>query len=229
MIHCSFSKAGPKERNQDVVLDVLPTAGGFVFAVADGVGGSANGGLAASRAISAVGKFLSSEVGGDLEAAFRAAQSAIRKDDAGKDTATTLTVCRLVEGRVHFAHVGDSRLYHLRKRGIITRTNDQTEIAELVRRGVFTPQEAKTYPRRNVLLSAISYSSDYDLEVGSFDIMKDDLLVLCTDGMYNVLNKSDIVALNEKYFQPRDFCNAAAEWIEERGPVDDYSWVVVRC
>src|SRR3546814_5436694 len=53
-------------------------------------------------------------------------------------------------------HVGDSRIYHLRGSGLVTRTKDQTEVQHLIDEGILTPERAKMYPRKNVLLSAIS-------------------------------------------------------------------------
>ncbi|WP_394662620.1 PP2C family protein-serine/threonine phosphatase [uncultured Sphingomonas sp.] len=222
-----FSFPGPKGDNQDAVLAPIAVNDSVYFAVADGVGGSDFGKLAAETAIHEISRRLDT-YDGNAEYLFSAIRTSVVDVSKGKEAATTLTFVKLTNNVAYVAHVGDSRLYHMRNEGIVTRTNDQTEIAELIRQGVFSPIEARHYRRKNVIISAISSVSEYNLELSSFSIASGDLLVACTDGVYNVIRKSKLISINNNYPDACDAAFALREAVVEAGPVDDYSGAVFR-
>lgn len=222
-----FSLAGPKGDNQDAVLAPLLCGEAIFFAVADGVGGSELGSLASSTAISEIKRRLPN-YNGNAEDLFNAARRAVIDASEGKDAATTLTFVNMKDNVVEVAHVGDSRLYHLRHQGLITRTADQTEIAELVRQGVFSAKEAQFYRRKNVIISAISSRVEFDLQRSRFDVIEGDLIVACTDGVYNAIQKKKFIELNIEHYDAKDYALALRQAVENAGPSDDYSCVVFR-
>jgi len=97
----------------------------------------------------------------------------------------TLSLCWFTPGRVYFAHVGDSRIYHLPGAGGIKQlTQDDTHVGWLLRQGQLNEREARTHPRRNVLQKALGGGNQFvDPQVGSVACPPGDQFLLCTDGL----------------------------------------------
>lgn len=195
----SFSIDGPKGQNDDRLL--LPTivADGWVSAVADGVGGNAGGGRAAEIALETIQKGLSAIADSSFKLLFDKACELMRAEASitpeFDKMATTLSVIAVSHGTARIGHVGDSRIYHIRDNGIVTRTRDQSEVAELVRQQVLTPAQAKRYPRRNVILSYLGPEAKFDLFEDQFEVRSDDMILLLTDGVYKEIRKSEILKM----------------------------------
>jgi protein phosphatase len=188
-------------------------------ALADGVGSYSGGGLAARTVVDLVGSRALRKKN-DFENLFRECKDALIKSKDVAKLGTTLTVMSLLESTVLFGHVGDCRIYHLRGGGVKTMTNDQTELAYLVGKGVLNRYEAKNYKRSSVLMSVLAPDKDYSLQFGSFNVMPGDRLILCSDGFYGVLSKRtirDISVDNSNFDEFVDAVNSVMLGIE----VDD--------
>ena len=107
--------------------------------------------------------------------------------------ATTLTAAILIGGTVYIGHVGDSRAYLLRNKQIIQITNDDTLVAEHVRKGTLTIQQANLYPS-NVLTQAIGLDQPLTPFTTRLSIVDNDQVLLCTDGLHGFLDDKDILA-----------------------------------
>lgn len=168
----------------------------LVAAIADGVGGHRGGAAAARTAALGSVKILDESPNLELESLFNTLADNIAEIAAltasDKDMATTLSVVELTSRYARFAHVGDSRIYHLRGNGIVQVTEDQTEVALLLRQGILSPARAKAYARRSVLLSALSARKDHATTVGEINIQAKDRLILLTDGAYRALSKKKL-------------------------------------
>ena len=158
-----------------------------VLAVADGLGGQQAGEVAAAAAIAAVAKVVSSPSSGALRAAAEEANRSIRRlaarnpERAGMGT--TLTAAALIEGRLAIVHVGDSRAYRFRAGELAQLTDDHSVVADLVRRGELTASEAAQHPQRNVITRAIGAEPVIRADVLDVDVLADDLVMLCSDGL----------------------------------------------
>lgn len=141
--------------------------------------------------------------------------------------ATTLSVVYISDHVVKVGHVGDSRVYHIRGNGIVTRTADQTELAELLKQNVLTAEQAKRYPRRNVLLSYLGPDSDFNLIETDFRVEEGDFLVLLTDGVYNEIRKSELVKLCTNSANATNFAERVKDLLEATGVRDDSSLVAI--
>lgn len=139
---------------------------------------------------------------------------------------TTLTVCLISQDSALVAHVGDTRLYHLRDKGIVTRTRDQTEAQELVDQGVLSQRRALNYHRKNILTSVLSNYTDYELYQTEINLLGNDRLILTTDGSYSLIKKSALLKISISSRNAKDLCDKALIEIES-GPIkDDYSMIV---
>jgi len=222
----SFSLPGRTDESSDALAYTLLPTGGLLLAIADGVGSASYGGAAAKLAVQTcveIGETL------DISALFSEVSSKIKASakNEGGQWSTTLTVCILPGSRAIVGHVGDTRIYHLRGSGLQSRTRDQTEVERLIEDGILSPERARRYPRRNVLLSALSGEGDFNLQRAEFDVLVGDRLLLLSDGVYRQVTKRDIVSLSEAHRQVPAFVNALKGLLMSRGLVDDASVLCV--
>jgi serine/threonine protein phosphatase PrpC len=232
MDSASFSVPGPKGSNQDSFLPPFSAEEFTVAAVADGVGGQADGRLASSTVIEAIHDFLRREPAAPLESAFASARESLarvcEKYPLARNMATTLSLVRWKGSRFEVGHVGDTRVYHIRDSGLISRTKDQTEIAELVRQNVFTPEEARRYPRKNILLSSLSADRPFEFYNTWFETEPGDIVVLCSDGLYNSVRKSELIQMASLWRDASEFAVNVRTALNENGVRDDATFIVIR-
>lgn len=220
----SFSIAHGQE-NEDCVANIAIN-GDHILVIADGVGSSEFSREASKIAVETSLKTLNKEGVNGMPAAFEDARKAltVRAQEVGaKSMSTTLTICWVSANSVVFGHVGDARIYHLRNGGLQTRTTDQTEIEHLVAQGVLSRERAKKYPRRNVLLSAVSSSSQFELQLGQFAIEVGDRILLLTDGLHKQISKHEIVEMSVRSSSVNAFLDLLRTAIQGKGLVDDAS------
>jgi len=176
----------------------------FAFAVSDGMGGAMAGEYASRIAVDKITTLLPAAfrrpehrtqaiAGQVLTELFRQVHRALRYlgscYDECADMEATLSLCWFTPGRVYFAHVGDSRIYHLPHAGGIHQlTQDDTHVGWLFRSGQLNEREARTHPRRNVLQKALGGGNQFvDPQVGSVACAAGDRFLLCTDGLVESL------------------------------------------
>lgn len=174
--------------------------GDFVFAVSDGMGGANAGEFASRIAVEKITKMMpplfrrgapgiSPGFGDVLGGLFGGIHKALQYLGASYEECSgmgaTLTLCWFVPGWVYFAHVGDSRLYHLPADGGMRQvSHDDTYVGWLFRNGQLNEREAKDHPRRNVLQKALGAGHQFiDPQVGALELRRGDRFLLCTDGV----------------------------------------------
>jgi serine/threonine protein phosphatase PrpC len=178
-----------RRRNEDSYVCEPP-----LFAVADGMGGAQAGEVASQLAAAAL-REGNGGGGGPEERVVSLIQEANRRvwqranDDAAASGMGTTVTAALVDpdGRVVFGHVGDSRAYVLRGDKLEQLTQDHSLVAELVRRGELSPQEAETHPQRSVITRALGTDPDVDVDTFSVDAHAGDLFLICSDGLSSMV------------------------------------------
>jgi protein phosphatase len=191
----SVGKTDPgrkRRRNEDSYVCEPP-----LFAVADGMGGAQAGEVASQLAAAALREGNGGGGGGAAEErvvsliqeANRRVWQRANEDAAASGMGTTVTAA-LVEpdGRVVFGHVGDSRAYVLRGEKLEQLTEDHSLVAELVRRGELSPQEAVTHPQRSVITRALGTDPDVDVDTFSVSAIAGDLFLICSDGLSSMVD-----------------------------------------
>lgn len=242
----SLSIRGPeRESNQDQSLGFTrsPEVYGYnaLLAVADGVSGNAGGHVASQLAIDQLVSGTMASVDyidlydegtarAYLENAFNEANTAVCRGGNHLPTfrmATTLTAMLVVGSNAFIAHVGDSRAYIMRSHGIRQVTMDHTWTAENVSKGILSKEEANVHPLRNTLTRAIGM--DGRLHVDSFQesLLDEDLLLLCTDGLYTMLSNQEILNIAES-LEPQLACDELVAVANSRGGRDDTTVVIAR-
>lgn len=187
-----------REENQD---DYLVDAGAGLFAVADGVGGLKDGRHASHTVIEALAGLTGfsnlMEFRDSFEAGVTRANHALRRfvRENGSALGTTLAALLIHDQALLCAWAGDSRIYRLRDQALTLLTDDHTEAADLLRQGTLTPEEARLWPRRNVITRAIGVDDAVNLEYRSGSIQSGDIYLLCSDGLTTHLSDTEILSI----------------------------------
>ncbi len=224
--HCSI--AGPKGENQDAVLQPFQLGDCFWCGIADGVGSSALGGLAARNSLEVIKQISDGEPMIDLFATVsRMLSEVAAEQETPKSISTTLSVLRICGDRAIVGHVGDTRISHYRGAGVMARTKDQTEVQKLLDDGVLTKNQARRYPRRNVLLSAMSAGRPYDLYEAEFTVQKGDRILLTTDGFHSKLMRRKIAKISSSTSDFDDFWKLIQEAVAAESLEDDASCLAI--
>jgi protein phosphatase len=191
----SVTDTGRRRRhNEDAFVNEPP-----LFAVADGMGGAQAGELASGLAAAAL-RDESSELAGGEERVNDLIQEANRRvyerqsqDASASGMGTTMTVAVVENGRVAIGHVGDSRAYLVRDGKLEQLTEDHSLVAELVRSGKLSPEEAEDHPQRSVITRALGTDPDVDVDVFSVETKSGDLFLLCSDGLTSMVDDETIL------------------------------------
>jgi len=210
--HAALSDCGKiREHNEDYLGRVIPAtaeegrARGWLFALADGVGGQAQGEIASRTAVeSLLAGFRASAPGeplaGLLPRLVQSANHAVYETGMGAAPggvamATTLVACALRYDRVVVAHVGDSRCYLIRRGHAASLTRDHTMASEQVRLGIISSRQAEGAEGRHVLLRSLGSNLFANVESAEHLLVSGDLLVLCSDGLHGSVGAADIARL----------------------------------
>src|SRR3954453_19952724 len=183
-----------------------------LFAVADGMGGAQAGELASGLAASAL-RDDSERLGGEqrddelIQEANRRVYERQSQDASASGMGTTMTVALVEDGQVAIGHVGDSRAYLIRDRALEQLTEDHSLVAERVRSGKLSPEEAEGHPQRSVITRALGTDPDVDVDTFSIEAKPGDLFLLCSDGLTSMVDDDTI--LREVERNRRDLKGAA--------------------
>jgi PPM family protein phosphatase len=198
--HIGLSHRGRRRRHNEDAYVVQPP----LFAVADGMGGAKAGEVASALAADAVqesgndGESGEARVAALIEEANRRVFRRASEDREASGMGTTMTVA-LVEGdEVAIGHVGDSRAYLIRDGRLEQLTDDHSLVAELVRSGKLTPEEAETHPQRSVITRALGTEADVDVDTFSVRSAPGDLFLLCSDGLTSMVDDETILDAVER-------------------------------
>jgi protein phosphatase len=184
-------------RNQDAYVSEPP-----LFAVADGMGGAQAGELASQLAAAAIEERTGADGRGEEAVAelVRHANDRVYRratEDpaaAGMGTTATVALVDVEEGTVAIGHVGDSRAYRLRDGALEQLTVDHSLVAELVRSGRLTEEEAVDHPHRSVITRALGTDPDVDVDALTIPISPGDVFLICSDGLTHMLPDADVLA-----------------------------------
>ncbi|MBZ5565759.1 MAG: protein phosphatase 2C domain-containing protein, partial [Acidobacteriia bacterium] len=211
---------------------------GWLFALADGVGGQERGEVAARTAVESVLAGFRQAPAGEppgtlLERLVQAANTQVY--DVGKavgpggvNMATTLVVCTLRFDRATVAHVGDSRCYLLRRGHATSLTRDHTVTSEQVSLGVLSAGEASEAPTRHVLSRSLGNDLFVGVEVSEHAVLPGDVLLLCSDGLHGAVSAPEIARAVTHETELNAAAQALVALANERGGSDNISVQLIR-
>jgi len=187
-----------RKENQDNFLILAPQ---MVYAIADGMGGHAGGRQASVIAVETLRQELEDDRAVDtaaVENALAYANDRILDEAKAKNwegMGTTLVLAFYADGEWRVANIGDSRAYVVNRNEIRAVTKDHSLVEEMVARGTITREEARVHPHRNVLTRALGVDADIGPEWSALKADKADYLLLCSDGLYNMVTDESIRAI----------------------------------
>ena len=189
-----------RRRNEDAYVVAPP-----LFAVADGMGGAQAGEVAARLATAAFREYHEAdELPGEerlaaiIQEANRRIYERARMDTEVSGMGTTVTAALLEAGRIVIGHVGDSRAYRLRSGRLEQLTDDHSLVADLVRGGRISPEEAETHPQRSVITRALGTDPKVDVDSLAVDAESGDVYLICSDGLTTMIGDGEILAILER-------------------------------
>lgn len=223
-----LSITGPKGENQDAVLEPFQVGDAMWSGIADGVGSAALGGMAARASLDEVRSMATTETMGELFARVSRKLAALAEVyGSPKSLSTTLSLLRIEGNSARVGHVGDTRITQFRGGGAMTRTKDQTEVQKLLDDGVLTKYQARRYPRRSVLLSAMSAGREYDLHEATFSLEVGDRILLTSDGFHSKLFRPQLARLSVETPDFDVFWRALKDKLSKESLDDDASCLAI--
>lgn len=233
-----------RDHNEDYLGHVKPATAalgrshGWLFALADGVGGHEHGEVASKAAVEdLLSGFQASRPSEPLapllvrlvqEANQTVYEIGKRDSPGGTAMATTLVACALRHDRAAVVHVGDSRCYLVRQRQAKLLTRDHTVVQDQARLGILSPKEAANAPNRHLLSRSIGMDLFVNVETSEHQVLPGDVLVLCCDGLYNSLETSEIGAVAGNGTDLRSAAERLVALANERDGSDNISIQLIR-
>jgi len=141
---------------------------------------------------------------------------------------TTLTLVFAVNNQLISAHVGDSRLYRIRKDEIVLLTKDHSLVKRLVELGEISPSEANKHPQRNILYRAMGQDEHLEPDIELFTIDNGDLLMMCSDGLWGVLDDQKMLSIIQSKSNLNESSAQLVAAANEQGGPDNISVILIK-
>ena len=208
--------------------------------VCDGMGGAKAGDVASALAVETFTQEIQKAWNNDFadEAVEQLLRNAVKLAnftvyDRGKQfeecagMGTTLVAALLTGKKAYFVNVGDSRGYHITAEGIRQVTRDHSLVQMMVLRGELTPEQAKTYPGKNFITRAVGTEQAVECDVYTTGLKKDSFILLCTDGLSNLLDEQEFLYEVAHEEDREQCCRRLLEIAKKRGAPDNVTSVLV--
>ncbi len=211
------------------------TAKGWLFVVADGVGGHQAGDVASAMAVEIIQQLYyddpSPDVAASLRAAIRAASEKIyeeaRARPARRGMSTTATAVVLRGEKLTVANVGDSRTYLIRQGRARQITDDHTWVEEQVQGGIITREEAQRHPHRNIITRSLGNNRKPEIDIFEEDAEPGDRVLLCSDGLSNIVSDEEIGGIVNQSETAKAAVNELIQLVIQRGAPDNVTAVLI--
>ena len=236
-----FSHVGKvREENQDSIrLCASPTdpveAMGHLYGIADGMGGYANGGRASAMALTTLFEACYGDAKAPVDQRLRqgvqAANTQIMQAvmrEGLSPMGTTLTAVHLHGHTLNLVHVGDSRVYLVRDGTTWCLTRDHSRVGELVRMKLLSPEKARTHHQRSILNRCVGLELFVQPDLEAITVQEGDLIILCTDGIWSVLQDEEIGRLAWESGSLEVFSQRIFDLAMERDSDDNLSVIALR-
>ncbi len=223
---------------QDLPQTIPFAESGYLFAVADGVGGNEQGEVASALAIETLFHTYygsdTTEIPAALKRAVRLANEAVyerglsQSEDTDRAMGTTLVAGVVRGATLVIGNVGDSRAYLARGRTQMTPiSKDHSLVAEAVRAGQMTAEQAKNSRQRNVITRALGQRQRVDVDIFEVDLMADDVVLLCSDGLHGIVEDAEMKQVVQA-LPPEQAANELVDLANHRNASDNVSVVIVK-
>ncbi len=226
-----------RELNEDycnviVGYPAVPTC----FIIADGMGGHQCGEIASKKAVEvATEELLACNWEADSvpelikDIVLRANERVYefsQLEDSTRGMGTTLIIAVFKNRKLYIGHVGDSRVYLIRQGSINKLTWDHSFIEELVKNGSITRDEAQNHPKKNLITRAVGYELDLQVDTYEVDVKEEDVVLLCTDGLTNMLIDEQMLDIINNADDLQKACDTLVETANNNGGEDNITVIL---
>ena len=225
-----------REKNQDYYYVSEENDEPKIYILADGMGGYKGGEVASKLATESVKKYIQSNFDSiikDKESILKLIASAVEYAnmvvyEKSKETqelegmGTTLEVCLIYNNKAYIGHVGDSRVYRIRKEVIRKLTKDHSYVQQLIEDKKITREEAKNHPKKNMITKALGCTAYVEPDLRARNFEKGDIFIICSDGLSNMLDEKRIYEIVKE-----DLENAAERLVNEANQAGGYDNITV--
>lgn len=229
-----------REKNQDFyyISDSLDEV--QLYMLADGMGGYNGGEIASQLAIQSAKSYIENNfkeiekdkesiiqlVGSSMEYANMVVYEKSKESKELEGMGTTLEICLIYNNKAFIGHIGDSRIYRIRKEFMRKLTQDHSYVQKLVKDGTITQEEAIHHPQKNMLMKALGCNAFVEPDVMVKGFLKDDILVMGSDGLTNLVPQEKIYELAKKSieFAPKELVELA----NNNGGYDNITVVIIK-
>lgn len=229
-----------REMNQDYYY-ISPSESNInLYILADGMGGYSGGEIASRLATISVKNYIESNfenlpkekdqilklIKSSMEYANMVVYEKSKEDKELEAMGTTLEVCLIYNNKAYIGHVGDSRIYRIRKDIMRKLTTDHSYVEKLVKDGTITKEQAVNHPKKNMLTKALGCTPFVEADVTVKGFIKDDIILMCSDGLTNMLLESEIYNIIKM-----DYKEASQNLVEkanENGGYDNITAIIIK-
>lgn len=231
-----------RSNNEDCCM--AKTIGNYTLLIlADGMGGHNGGEIASRKAIEEISalieerltqRMLPGQIMLLLSEALESANGKIieltQSDSSLTGMGTTCDVCLISKNTAYIAHIGDSRVYKISQNKLITRlTKDHSLVEYMLDAGTITPEEAVHHPQKNIILRALGTSQKIDVDISHEKISSGDVLLLCSDGLTNMLDEQTIAQTVSKEKEPDKIAGKLVQLANDAGGADNITVIIAKC
>lgn len=229
-----------REMNQDYYYISNSLDQVQLYILADGMGGYNGGEIASSLAVQTAKNYIENNfkeidkdrdsiiqlLGSSMEYANMVVYEKAKENKDLQGMGTTLEICLIYNNKVYIGHIGDSRVYRIRKEFIRKLTQDHSYVQKLVKEGTITKEQAAHHPQKNMLMKALGCNAFIEPDVMVKGFLKDDILIMCSDGLSNLVGQDIIYDKASKNIEqaPKDLVELA----NDRGGYDNITVVVIK-
>ena len=223
--------------NQDYVGVFKNNGDATLAIVADGMGGHQGGDVASEMAVSHIGYAFEEMSSSDMSVAAKWLINELARENdriltRGQQFSdltgmgTTIVAVLTCGDKFIVANIGDSRAYLYRNGRFVQITEDHSLVNELVRSGELTPEEAKNFPRKNLITRSLGVAPDVEPDVDTYDLIPGDMLLLCSDGLSKTVDDSQMAQVMSSQLSLQQKADRLIELANEAGGPDNISALI---
>lgn len=234
--YIKFTSAGSEKKFNEDSIEVLETGDGLLCLLCDGVGGDYGGDLAARIALKSALYFFTSSDSADylerIKYSIEEANSFLLNHSINnksvKNMATTFELLYYKDCFIYWAHIGDSRIYHLKSQKLHQLTKDHSLVQKLLDEGFLSSRQAEKHPQRNVIIKALGENSTIQPDISKIKVNDNDMnkFLICSDGVTNLVSNKELEEILN-YSDQELMKNKIIQLVKKRGASDDYSFIIV--
>ncbi|MCI8617897.1 MAG: Stp1/IreP family PP2C-type Ser/Thr phosphatase [Clostridia bacterium] len=238
--YAKSDKGKVREINQDYYYISESLDQVQLYILADGMGGYSGGEIASSLAVQTAKNYIENNfkeiekdkdsiiqlLGSSMEYANMIVYEKSKENPELQGMGTTLEICLIYNNKAYIGHIGDSRIYRIRKDFIRKLTQDHSYVQKLVKEGTITKEQAEHHPQKNMLMKALGCNAFVEPDVMVKGFLKDDIIIMCSDGLTNLVDQTTIYEMASKNIEQatKDLVILA----NDRGGHDNITVIIIK-